>query len=490
MSREGSGQDVTVSLGAKPIVMVVVLAAAGPSGVSRRTIRDLLWPGTSDANASNSLRQALFRTRHLLGADAVRQVGGRLVLATPVPVDLLEAEALFGEGRLSEGLAKLTGPVGVSLDVAGDALRIWTRELRARIEHRLLDALSSGWNDAMRGPAPESLAPGLARARNAFGDLPDLLWMELELAARLGDAGHFEQVERQLATRAHGVRAPATVAQRITRHRHQLRDRLSAGLDAVGQPIHAAELRALEATWRAARAGTGSVVGLVGDTGTGRTWLLRELGRRCLADGARTVPLVALRSTSELPTACLRDLTVALRGYRGAAGMRPAFAAVIDRLNEGMLAPSQDAIPAVHDLMAAVAAEGPVLVSLDDAHRYDVRMLTRLLRQVQEVPVPGLLVVAVLRSDEQVRGIPCITVGRAGPEGIRALWGSMARLPRADWVPPLVELLHRVSDGRPGYASQAILQLYRDGHLQIVDDRWTLTSALPEALTALASTAA
>jgi hypothetical protein len=104
--------------------------------------------------------------------------------------------------------------------------------------------------------------------------------------------------------------------------------------------------------------------------------------------------------------------------------------------------------------------------------------------------VPGLLVVAVLRSADLLRGIPCITVGQAGPEGIRALLGSMARLPGADWVSPLVETLHRVSDGRPGRASQAILRLHRAGHLRVIDDRWTLASALPEALTALASTAA
>ena len=69
--------DVPVNIGLKPTVLLVLLAAAGPHGVARRAVRDLLWEGTSDANASNSLRQSIFRLRRALGAEALEDQIGR-----------------------------------------------------------------------------------------------------------------------------------------------------------------------------------------------------------------------------------------------------------------------------------------------------------------------------------------------------------------------------------------------------------------------------
>jgi hypothetical protein len=181
---------------------------------------------------------------------------------------------------------------------------------------------------------------------------------------------------------------------------------------------------------------------------------------------------------------------VALKGYRGAAGVHPEFSDTIDRLHEGVLSPPSDAIAAVLDLLTAVAVEGPLLVTLDDAHHYDVRVLTRLLRTLREAPVAGLLVVPVLHTATGLEETPSIAIGRTGPDGICALLGAMARLPRAEWVTPLVESLHRASEGRPGPAAQAVVRLHEAGHLRVTDDRWTLASPLPPTLSALASSSA
>lgn len=170
--------------------------------------------------------------------------------------------------------------------------------------------------------------------------------------------------------------------------------------------------------------------------------------------------------------------------------MHPDFAETIDRLLEGVLSPPGDAIPAVHDLLTAVAVEGPLLVSLDDAHHYDARVLARLLRRLREVPIPGLLVVPVLPTAAGVEESARIEIGRTDQAGIRTLLGAMARLPRAEWVSPLIDAVHRASDGTPARAARLVVRLHETGHLRVVDDRWHLASALEEALSALRLTAA
>ena len=491
-TRPNSG-DVAVNVGTKPIVLLVLLAAAGAHGVSRRTVRDILWEGFSDANASNSLRQSIFRLRRALGADAIGDVGGRLILQTPIRVDLLDAEHLLGQGRVAEALEALGGPIGPTLDVAGPALQGWIRELRARVEHRLLDALTQGWADAARSPAPNLFSPTLAKAGQVLGDAPQLLWLQLEVAATLADVGAFEQVAQRLSVlgeRGAADSTPLDIARRTAQWRARLQTRRTEGASTHAQPIHAHALHALEAAWQDALAGRSSLACLIGDAGTGRSWLLRGLARRCLAGGGRVVALVALDSASGITSACLRDLTVALQGHRGAAGVHPDFAETIDRLLEGVLSPPGDAIPAVHDLLTAVAVEGPLLVSLDDAHHYDARVLARLLRRLREVPIPGLLVVPVLPTAAGVEESARIEIGRTDQAGIRTLLGAMARLPRADWVSPLIDAVHRASDGTPARAARLVVRLHETGHLRVVDDRWHLASALEEALSALRLTAA
>jgi len=488
LSTSDDGAEVVVPVGVKPTVLLVLLSAAGPQGISRRAVRNLLWEGSSEANASNSLRQSVFQIRRALGADHLRDVNGRLFLGAVVRVDLVDMERRLEAGRLSEALDVLGGPIGSALDVAGSGLKAWILELRTRLERRLLDALVRGWSDAARGPVPGLFAPILIRASQVLGDTPELLWMQLEVATTLRDGGAFDQLARRLdALDSQGGGAAA-----ITDRLRMLRQRMEAGEGGrtIGEPIHPHALQALECAWRGARAGRASVVSIIGAPGTGRSWLLRELGRRCLADGGRTVPLVALASSAGIPSACLRDLTVALEWCRGAAGVLPDFSNTIDRLYEGVLHPPSDAVPAVHDLLTAVAAEGPLLVTLDDAHHYDVRVLARLLRTLRETPVAGLLVVPVLHTSAGLEETPSTGIGHVGPDGIRTLLGAMARLPRAEWVTPLVEALHRSSGGRPGPAAQAVVRLHDAGHLRVTDDRWILASPLWAVLSALTSTAA
>ena len=484
--------DVPVNIGLKPTVLLVLLAAAGPHGVARRAVRDLLWEGTSDANASNSLRQSIFRLRRALGAEALEDLGGRLFLRRPISVDLFEAERLIAEGRLTEALDIVTAPVGALLDLAGPAMQGWVRDLRARFDRRLLDALTQGWTIACRGPAPEVFAPVLARAQQVLGNTPELLWLQLDAAATLADGAAFERTAARLApagSRGQGLAARDEVTNRIQGMRTRLQARIADGSGVTRALIHGEALRALEDGWQRARGGTRSVTCLAGETGTGRSWLLRQLAHRCLAEGGRTVQIVALGSAAGIPSACLRDLAIALQGYRGGAGVNPEYADTIARLLEGGLTPPGDAVLAVHDLLSAVAGEGPLLVTLDDAHHYDARMLLRLLRRLQEVPVAGLLVVPVVLP-RMVDDLPQVTIGRTSPDGIRTLLGAMARLPRAEWVPPFVDAVHRVSDGRPGRAAQVVVRLHAAGHLAVVDDRWNLTTSLRETLSALTSTAA
>jgi DNA-binding winged helix-turn-helix (wHTH) protein len=82
LSVNGSANWEETGLGEKPCILLAVLALAG-GPVPREQLCKILWEGEGRMDARNSLRQALFRIRRLLGADSVQEVPGGLKLVSP-----------------------------------------------------------------------------------------------------------------------------------------------------------------------------------------------------------------------------------------------------------------------------------------------------------------------------------------------------------------------------------------------------------------------
>lgn len=486
-----------IKLGDKPTVLLVLLVASGEAGLSRRSARDLLWESSSPANASNSLRQAVFRLRRALGQEAIEDVGGRLRLRVPVRVDLFDIEASLDLGAVADALERLTAPIGGVLDLGGSALRGWTLDLRQRIERRLVDGVARLWEAMRAGPAPERIDPVLARAQSLLRHREELHWVALDVAATLGQPHLFERhVEALWSGRAGQVTLAAGTAltTRIATLREQLARTVRAQAGAALPTIHEDAMGRLDRHWTQARTGAGSLVFVTGARGAGRSWLLREFARRVLTSGSRVAQVTAEPNAARVPGASLHDITVALKGFRGAAGIQPAYTATIARLLEGTLTVPADAEAAVYDLLGTVADEGAVLVTLDDAERYEPRALMPLLRRLRQRGTPNLLVVVALADEPGAwrppADTPQIQLAPSDAAGLRILLGAMARLPQAEWVEPLLSALHQTSGGSPGTATALVVCLHDAGHLRIADDRWILGSPLETTLSALRGAAA
>ncbi len=164
------------------------------------------------------------------------------------------------------------------------------------------------------------------------------------------------------------------------------------------------ELDTLEAVAREAADGRGRVLLLEGPAGIGKSRLLAELRGRAHAAGTRTLAARGGELERELPFGVARQLFEAL-----VAGPAPAV------VLEGASAPARAVFGALGDedagasfavlhglywLVLDLAAQGPVLLCVDDLHWCDaasLRFLGYLARRLEDQPV---LLAATLRTGE------------------------------------------------------------------------------------------
>jgi DNA-binding NarL/FixJ family response regulator/tetratricopeptide (TPR) repeat protein len=191
------------------------------------------------------------------------------------------------------------------------------------------------------------------------------------------------------------------------------------------------ELRELESAARASAAGQPALILLGGDSGVGKTRLVREFERQLVADGVLVLRGEAVeQEEGELPYA---PLTSALRPLARAGdaaftelgrGSRAQLAALLPGLDDagapaGALEPSAQVrlFEALLDLLGILSDRQPVALFLEDLHWADrstrtfASFLARSLRQER------LLVVLTYRSDELHRRHP-----------LRPLLSELARL--------------------------------------------------------------
>ncbi|MFE6520669.1 AAA family ATPase [Streptomyces sp. NPDC057794] len=129
------------------------------------------------------------------------------------------------------------------------------------------------------------------------------------------------------------------------------------------------QLAALDRLVRDSRKGHGGTVLLHGDRGVGKSALLHHL--RTAARGVRMIRVDGTGSETRLPYAALHRALTPLRGHLGAlpARRRETVEAVAE-LRTAELDPLDVGL-AVRSLLAAAAAEEPVLCLFDDAHLLD-----------------------------------------------------------------------------------------------------------------------
>lgn len=461
------------SLRRKEIALVSYLALQGAGSASREVLATLLWGEKGEANARHSLRQALLVLRRELGDSLIEDPGGLRIDHALVRCDLIDAER-----ALSSPDAPLPAAPDQLLraldDLGTDHFTQWVTGRRAAyrsrwrsvcVERRDAAIAAARWRDA------ESYA------RLLESDQPFDVESVAQLVRTLRRAGAEREAAAVVAAalprfEANGLDASAL--QTLARARGAVEKDGDAGraerarVDLVGRDR---ELGQLRTHWAEAVRGSGVSVVLTGIDGIGRTRLVEDLARGIPANERR---LLWIRGAEPGERVALR-VTRALLETRGAGAADPAvFARVREALAAGEPAVAAD----LRALVAAIAAERPLLLVLDDADLWESDAAA--IRSALLAPPPRALVIATTwHALALPRGTHQIGLRGLGESEAVTLVSSL--LPVGG--PALVTLarhLVQVTDGHPQWMLDLIEHYRTDGTLPAAPGLALDLAALPE----------
>ncbi|MBK3577701.1 AAA family ATPase [Streptomyces sp. MBT65] len=200
---------------------------------------------------------------------------------------------------------------------------------------------------------------------------------------------------------------------------------------------------------------------VLGDTGTGKTRLLRIAGRQAQQRGARVLSARACSSEAQQPYACLHQLLLPVRDELD------ALPAPQQRALHALFAPTADDVPqagtvlptAVLTLLDRLARTAPVLLSVDDLQDCDRGSLAVLSFVARRLTDTSVTVLLSARGEAPPPGIPSdLAVLSLGPLSPRAAARLLDAQPGAPTGRARLELL-RQAEGNP----LAIIELSRAG---------------------------
>ncbi|MGN6672481.1 MAG: ATP-binding protein, partial [Thermomicrobiales bacterium] len=238
------------------------------------------------------------------------------------------------------------------------------------------------------------------------------------------------------------------------------------------------ELARLRATLARVLAGQGSLVLISGEAGIGKTALAEALLAEATSQGALVLVGRCYDLTETPPYGPWRE---GLARAPTAAALPPLPGAVLPPDRTGAALASQEAIIArVLAYLAALAAEQPLVVLLDDLHWADPASLNLLRVLARHLTATPLLLVGAYRADELPTGHPLATllpalVREAQParldlrpladDAVRQLVAARYQLAAADAV-RLAAYLHDHAEGNPFYAGELLRTLEDTGALR------------------------
>lgn len=208
------GTPVTeLAVSRRALALLVLVAAAPSTGISRDKVVALLWPESDEEHGRNALRQSLHTLRRELRAPEVLQ-GSDVLRLDPAAMasDLREFETARAAGRLEDAAGLYAGPFLDGFHVGGSPeFERWVEETRAAYKREFAD-----------------LVQALAREAGRKGDRAGAVrwWRKLAVEDPLDSAGALGLME---ALAAAGDRAGALRHGQV--HETLLREDLGAGPD-------------------------------------------------------------------------------------------------------------------------------------------------------------------------------------------------------------------------------------------------------------------
>jgi DNA-binding SARP family transcriptional activator len=451
-ARLGSGEPLTVSH-AKAQALLAYLAVRPGRRHPRDKLATLLWPGTADEHARQSLRQTLVRLRQALGPAATLAADQQEVAieAAGLDVDVVRFEALIrtGSPEALEAAAVLYG--GDLLDgtrvkeppfdewLLGERERL--RELALQALDRLLEIQSGSGSvgaairTAMRmlglDPAREAVHRHLmqlfqrqgrrAEALRQYRLCVDALQRELGVEPELPTRRLYQELVRagRAASAPSDTRrlfsAPVSDPAESARVASSS-SRLAAAPPPDPTPLigRAPEMRVMRRALESMMHGEGRLVLVVGEAGIGKSRLVEAVEAEARERGVFCHPGRSYLSEQALPFAPWIEALRAgdVTGQPGIlTALGPAWVEELTRLLPD-LAPArpegssrdtggaQQLFEAVARLVSCLAAERPRLIVLEDVHWADDMSLRLLAFVGRRIRGTCALLVATAREEE------------------------------------------------------------------------------------------
>ena len=458
---EGPG-EATWPLSPRDAVMLAWLAVEGPT--PRDRLASMLWPGSSETQARNSLRQRLHQLKKVVGRDLA--VGTRVLSLAP---------------DLAHDLGAATELLGTISFTDAPELDAWLqaqREQRGAHQQEALRAEAQALEDTGDAMAALPLAQRLLH----LAPLSEVAHQRvMRLHYLLGDTAlalvAFDRCEQTLKHEL-GVRPSApTLALLSTIERAAASAAATAG---AGGALPVSVLRppalvgrepesaAFMAAWQRQ-----SAVVLVGEAGVGKTRFVAEhtahtrgLLRAAAYAGDIGQPYALL---TRVVRAALAQL-----GQAPAATIARELAHLIPELGDARPLRSEldraRFLAAVDALLGAVAEAGATAVLIDDLHCADAASIEAL--QHAAMSQPGLAWVLVLRPEGLVSALAAwvqalqalpgtvrIDLAPLDEPGVRQLLASL-ELPLHDLASAAPALMH-ISGGKPLFVLEAVKALWQ-----------------------------
>jgi DNA-binding SARP family transcriptional activator len=407
----------------KHLALLVYLARSDGAALRRDHLTGLLWPEKDEPRARHSLNEACRAIRRGVGKDAIESTADTVTLARgAVRSDWEEAEEALAAGDAGRTASLWRGDFMEGFGVPeATGFEDWLHSERALWRRRFRDALSREADLLARkgrhGAALDLADLVLRRDSSAEEALRVAIMAEALTGYAPAALKRYEQYRMRLAEEQ-GAEPASDIALLAERIRSGRRTRVEPASPPSRLPPLVGRERALaRIAQHLPRQGAGaSVVFVSGGPGHGKSRLVREVAERARLEGVRVMSLACVSADGDSPGAMLAAL--ARRGMVSAAGLAaapPDALAALAWLEPEIAQRYPGAAPrrpegaailgrAFGEALAAVADEGPVLLSIDDAHLADELSVDALPALVRSATTAPLLLIVAIRPEEASRG--------------------------------------------------------------------------------------
>ncbi|HEY9515068.1 MAG TPA: AAA family ATPase [Gemmatimonadaceae bacterium] len=373
--------------------LYLVLEAGRP--IERREIMDIIWADSTERRAHQCLRQTLYKL-NAMGA-ALRSERTHVVLPhRSFHSDSSALLAAHERAELERLADTLQGPFLPGYAPHFSALfQDWLDRKRDIVTSALRRALVTGMN-AKKGRGEWRMAELLAMRCLVLDPLNEEATLVLAEAAALSGSkvqalAILDRYLREIGPDAREIRLPAAVMRR------RIAEVYHGDIVPIRQTPHVgrdSEMIELSRALSAAEKGEGGAFLIWGEPGIGKTRLVTEFTRGASLNQVQVARVGCQSHDERRPLSAFVDLVPRLLDLRGSVGCSPESMKYLKRLTshdptETALSPDSresellfsNIRRSLFDLLDAIAAEGRLIVVIEDVHWLD-RMSWEILRDV------------------------------------------------------------------------------------------------------------